>query len=248
LPEPAIIALVMLTFLAGGLVKGTIGLGLPVVVLTLLTPFIGLRDALALFLVPGVASNVWQATHGNALRPLARRLRWFLAAAVAGILAGVQVLAGGDTALLERLLGAMLIVYSVAALTALRLPPPGRHEPWLSPLAGGMGGVMFGMTGIFIVPGILYLQTLGFRRDALVQALGITFVTISGTLAVAMGGAGLVSGAQAALSAVALAPTFLGLWVGRRLRHRISEEGFRRLFFLGLIGAGGFMIWAGGRA
>ena len=49
----------------------------------------------------------------------------------------------------------------------------------MSPLMGGAGGLMFGMTGIMIVPGILYLQTLGLKRDTFVQALGLTFVTIT---------------------------------------------------------------------
>ncbi len=48
------VLLVAAAFLVGGLVKGTIGLGLPVVVLTALVFVMPLRDAMAVFLVPGI--------------------------------------------------------------------------------------------------------------------------------------------------------------------------------------------------
>lgn len=237
------VALVGMTFLFGGLVKGAIGLGLPVIVLAILAPALGLKAALALFLVPGVVTNIWQALWGPHLKALMRRLWAFLLAAVCGIALGVQVLKGADTALLEALLGVLLIAYSLMSLIAVQLPPPGRREGWMAPLAGASGGVLFGMAGIFIVPGILFLQTLGLKRDMFVQALGLTFLTISSTLAISMGGVGLVSAEQAMLSAGAVVPTALGIWAGVRVRHRISEAGFRRLFFIGLIGAGAFMVW-----
>ncbi len=237
--------LIALTFLIGGLVKGAIGLGLPVVVLALLAPVFGLKAALALFIVPALVTNTMQALQGPALRALVARLWPFLLAAMAGITLGVQVLATADTGLLEAGLGGLLILYSALSLSVVRLPPPGRREPWMGPLAGASGGVLFGMCGIFIVPGILYLQALGLGRDHLIQALGLTFITISSALAVAMGGTGLVSAEQAALSAAAVAPTVLGLVLGRRVRRLVSEEGFRRAFFLGLIAAGAFMIWRG---
>ncbi|MGF1446360.1 MAG: sulfite exporter TauE/SafE family protein [Pikeienuella sp.] len=239
------IALIGTTFLTGGLVKGTIGLGLPVVVLALLAPVFGLKDALALFLVPALVTNVMQALQGPALAALIARLWPFLLASVVGIGLGVRVLASAETGLLEAMLGALLIAYSALSLSVVRLPPPGARERWMAPVAGGSGGVLFGMVGIFIIPGILYLETLRLPRDVFVQALGLTFITISGALAVAMGSHGLVSETQALASAGAVIPTVAGLLLGRRLRRHVSETGFRKLFFVGLIGAGGFMIWRG---
>ena len=235
-------ALIAFTFLAAGFIKGAIGMGLPIVVLTLLAATLGIREALALFLIPGIAANIWQMLSGPWLGQLFRRMWPFLLAAVGGIWLGTWVLANADTALLEALLGAVLIVYSVFSLLTPQLPPPGRREGWMSPLAGGAGGVVFGMTGIFIVPGILYLQTLGMKRDMFVQALGLTFITISTTLTVSMAGRDLVSVEEVLTSAAALVPTFLGLYLGRSVRHRISEAAFRQLFFVALIFSGLYMI------
>ena len=231
------------TFLLAGFIKGAIGLGLPIVVLTMLAATLGMREALALFLIPGIVANIWQMLSGPWLGQLVRRMWPFLLAAVVGIWMGTWVLANADTALLEALLGGVLIVYSIFSLLTPQLPPPGQREGWMAPLAGGTGGVMFGMTGIFIVPGILFLQTLGLQRDMFVQALGLTFITISSTLTVSMAGRDLVSVEEAMVSAAALVPTFLGLYLGRSVRHRVSEAMFRRLFFVALIFSGLYMIW-----
>ncbi|MCP1336898.1 sulfite exporter TauE/SafE family protein [Futiania mangrovi] len=235
-------AYIALTFFIGGFVKGASGLGLPVVVLAMLAPIVGLKTALALFLIPGVVTNIYQALAGPAFLRLVARLWSFLLAAMVGIWIGTGVLAGADTRLLEALLGALLVLYSTFSLLTPQLPPPGRHEAWMSPAAGGAGGLLFGMAGVFIVPGLLYVQTLGFKRDILVQAMGITFVTISTSLLFSMAGRSLVTTDQATISVAALVPTFIGLYLGQKVRHRISEEGFRKLFFAALILVGSYML------
>lgn len=236
------IALVVGAFALGGFVKGAIGMGLPVIVLALLALVMPLKEAMAIFLIPGIASNIWQASSGPYLRGLARRLWPFLLGAVAGIAVGVSILAGTKSDVMVLVLGVMLILYSAYSLAAPRLPAPGPHERWLSPLAGASGGVIFGMVGVFIVPGLLYLETLRMPRDEFVQGLGLTFVTISATLAVSMAGFSLVTGELAILSAAGLLPVFAGIWAGRSIRHRISEAFYRKLFFISLAASGAYMI------
>jgi uncharacterized membrane protein YfcA len=236
------LALVVCAFALGGFVKGAIGMGLPVIVLALLALIMPLKEAMAIFLIPAVASNIWQASNGPYLPGLARRLWPFLLGAVAGIAVGVSILAGTRSDVMVTVLGVLLILYSSCSLLAPRLPPPGRHERWLSPVAGALGGVIFGMVGVFIVPGLLYLETLRMPRDEFVQGLGLTFVTISAALAVSMAGHSLVTGPLAILSVAGLVPVFAGIWAGRRVRHRISEAFYRRLFFLSLIATGIYMI------
>lgn len=239
---PETFALVIAAFLLGGIVKGAIGMGLPVVVLASLVTVMHLSEAMAVFVLPGVLSNIFQALNGPFLGVLLKRLWSFLSAAVIGIFIGVMVLAGTRSEIMVAVMGLLICAHSAHLLLAPRLRRPGRHEPWMSPLFGGLGGAMFGMSGIFIVPGLLYLETLGMKRDQFVQALGICFVTISAALALFMTGHSLITPDLLLLSLAGLPPVFTGFWLGRRIRHRISEERYRRYFFVALFVTGIYMI------
>jgi uncharacterized membrane protein YfcA len=232
--EPEIVALVVGTFLLAGLIKGVIGLGLPVVALAILGSTLGVRETLTIMLIPAIATNTYQALAGPAFGVLVRRLWSFLAVAGVGIWFGTGVLAGAKSETMMALLGVTLCTYCAVTMLRVQMPPPGRREPWMSPLMGGLGGVMFGMTGIMIVPSILYLQTLGLRRDAFVQALGITFVAITLALGTSLFGRSLLTQDLALMSLTALVPTAAGLALGQRYRHHISEQRFKRIFFVAL--------------
>ncbi|MEM1162910.1 MAG: sulfite exporter TauE/SafE family protein [Pseudomonadota bacterium] len=239
---PEVIVLCIATFLAGGLVKGTLGMGLPVVVLAMLVLVMPLRDAMAVFLLPSLASNIWQALSGPWMRELLQRMWSFLLMGVAGIGVGVWIMAGTRSQTMLGVLGAALCLYSIYSLLAPRLAAPGRHEIWMSPTFSVIGGLMFGMAGNFMVPAILYLETLRMPRDQFVQALGLTFLTITCALGVFMSGHDLVSLDHVLLSLIGIAPVFGGIWIGRRLRRHISEDRYRRFFFLALTVAGAYMI------
>lgn len=233
--------LVTSAFLFGGFVKGTIGLGLPIVALAVLATPMGLGPAIAVMLLPVFVTNIWQALSGPHLLTLLKRLWGFLTAALVGTWIGVSVLAEKSDFLLG-MLGVMLCIYSATYFFGLRAPSPGKNEKYYSPVAGGVGGLLFGLTGNFIVPGILYLQALGMQRNMLVQALGLTFVTISGGLSIAFLFHSFVPREAAILSAYALVPATIGLIIGQRYRHKIAEEKFTKLFFSGLLLTGIYVM------
>ena len=242
MPDPTLIALVCIAFLAGGLVKGVVGLGMPTVTLSIMAATVGLKEAVVLMLVPTLATNVWQAVQGGALAALLRRLWPFLVLTCVGIWFGVGILAGGDTRLLSIFLGCLLCFYSVFGLSGRRLPAPGRWEPITNPAVGAVAGLVNGMTGSFIVPGVIYLQALGLGRDHLVQAMGICFSIATLAIMAAALANGLFTLNLGGLSVGALIPSFLGMALGARVRARLSEEGFKKVLFAALLLFGIYLI------
>ncbi len=236
--DPFLIAAVSLVFLIAGGVKGVIGLGLPTVSLGLLAVLVDLTTAMALLTLPAAATNLWQAAVGGNARMIIRRLWPFMLAATITVWLGALALTRVDLALLSMLLGAILIVYAGLSLAGMRLAIPARTERWAGPLLGSLNGVLTGMTGSFVVPGILYLQALGLGRDALVQAMGFLFGASALALAAALGGSGLFSRDVGLVSAASLIPALIGMAVGQHVRRRLSEERFRRVFFLGILALG----------
>ena len=240
-----IITLIIATFFVAGLIKGMVGLGLPIVVLVFLALPLGINSAIALMLVPAIVTNFWQAVSGPSLKLLLLRLWSFLFASVLGILLGVRLVSQVPPGTILSILGAMLALYSAFSLSRPQIQSPGKSECILSPAIGGTSGIIFGMTGTFIIPGIVYLQALGLKKDDLVQALGITFITISTTLMGTFVQRGIMDSNLMLASCAAVLPTAVGIFAGQRLRHRVSENLFRIVFFWVLLFVGLYFIAAG---
>ncbi len=238
-PETALV--IGLTFFAAGLVKGVIGLGLPTVSLALLTATLGLKDAVALLLAPSFATNLWQGVVGGHLTALLRRLWTLLAAVCIGTWFGAGILARGDVALLSGLLGLLLCAYAMLSLTRVQLPAPGAAEWIWSPVVGAVNGFLTGMTGSFVVPGVMYLQALGLGREAMIQAMGVLFTVSTLALAVSLNDQRLLSANLAALSLAAVVPAFAGMALGQLVRKRLSEAAFRMVFFASIAALGAWI-------
>ena len=71
--SPEIIALIAVTFVAAGFVKGTIGLGLPTVTLAVLTLPLGLKTTLGILVLPLLITNIWQGLTGPYLKQIITR-------------------------------------------------------------------------------------------------------------------------------------------------------------------------------
>lgn len=234
--------LVIGTFLVAGAIKGVIGLGLPTVSLALLTMAIGLPQAMALLLVPSLATNLWQALVGGHGMAILRRLWPFLLLATGTVWIGAMALTRVDLELLSALLGILLITSATMNLAGNRLTIGSRREGWVGSFPGAANGILTGMTGSFVVPGVIFLQAIGLPRDILVQAMGILFTVSTVALAAALQGNSLLTVELGSMSAASLLPAVLGMVVGQRIRHRLPERTFQRVFFASLLLLGAYIV------
>jgi uncharacterized membrane protein YfcA len=239
IPDLADAALIWAIFLLAGVVKGIAGFGLPTIALGLLALTRSVPEAMALVLLPALATNVWQAVAGSALIAAVQRLWSFMAAATLCTWLAAGVLARADAALLAGLLGVLLVAASALALLGRQWerPPPAR-EAWLSPVMGGLSGVLAGLTGSFLFPAAPWLAALRLPPAQFVQGFGLSIVAVTLALAAALAGNGLLP-AEIGLTALAgLVPAFLGMAAGQRLRARLPEAWFRRAVQLALLALG----------
>ncbi|NQD74147.1 sulfite exporter TauE/SafE family protein [Pseudomonas sp. CM27] len=239
---PALSVLVVLTFLLAGAVKGVIGLGLPTIAMGLLGLAMSPAQAAALLIVPSTLTNLWQLAVGGHLPALLRRLGPLLAMIFVGTLLGSAWLGINSGPWAVHALGAALVIYALYGLVgpALRVVPA--WEGWLGPVCGFVTGVVTAATGVFVMPAVPYLQSLGMRRDELIQALGLAFTVSTLALACGLAGQDALGGQALGASLLMLAPALLGMLAGQWLRQRISAALFKRCFFIGLAVLGGHLL------
>ncbi|WP_339466948.1 sulfite exporter TauE/SafE family protein [Pseudomonas capeferrum] len=239
---PALTLLVVITFLLAGTVKGVIGLGLPTIAMGLLGLAMPPAQAAALLIVPSTLTNLWQLAAGGHLLALLRRLGPMLAMIFVGTLAGSAWLGINSGPWAVHALGAALVAYAVYGLIGSGLSVAHRREWWLGPICGLVTGVVTAATGVFVMPAVPYLQSLGLNRDQMIQALGLAFTVSTVALALGLAGQDALGGQALGASLLMLAPALVGMLAGQWLRQRISAALFKRCFFIGLAVLGGHLL------
>jgi uncharacterized membrane protein YfcA len=236
-----------LIFIAGvfalaGLAKGVIGLGLPTIAMGLLAVAMQPVEAAAILALPSLVTNLWQMLAGPALAAVARRLRSMMLMVCLGTWAGLGLMTGASARFGTAILGIALAIYAVSGLLALRLPAPGKWEPILSPLVGAITGLITAATGVFVLPAVPYLQSIGCEKEELVQALGLSFTVSTVALMVNVTLEGGLQRALAGEAVAALALACAGMWIGQAIRLRLSPDAFRKWFFAGLLLLGAHLV------
>ncbi len=228
-------ATIALAFLASGVVKGAVGIGQATTAVAILTAVIGLREAVPLLIVPTLVANAWQVRQGGGLGAVFRRFWALNAAACLGVWFGTMILFAIDPVALAAVLGVAVCLYAAINLGRWTIGLKATRERWLSPIIGLVSGVLTGTTGSLHLTAVVYYQALGLDKDRFVQACGLTFLIGTVIWAASLAERGAFDGATAAVSALALIPTLVGMAAGSWLRARISEVLFRRWVWIGLI-------------
>ncbi len=242
MPPLETILIVCVVFVVAGLVKGVIGLGLPTVSLALLTATIGLKPAMAVLVLPALLTNIVQAMTGGAFLDILRRTWVFILVAFVCTWLGTGILAGSSSPFLPALLGLVTATYAGLSLATPQFVMPKKWELAATPALGAVAGMVTGLTGTFVVPGVMYLQSLGFSKNTFIQSMGILFTMASLSLGVGLSGHGLISEDLTTLSVIALIPAFAGMFVGVKIRNRLDEVKFRKVFFVSLLILGLYII------
>jgi len=239
--DAAPLVFIALAFLFAGFIKGAIGIGLPTVVMGLLSILMPPAQAAMLMVLPALATNIWQMAAGPSLAALLRRFAWLIVAVFAGTFTTIGLMTRTG-AFAQAALGAVLAAYGAYGLFARRFEVPPKNERWLAPLIGFITGTLSGATGVFVIPTVPYLTSLKMTSEELVQSIGILAFVCPLALGLALAVNGQYRAEVAGTSFLALFPALAGMYIGMRLRRRLAAATFMRWFFAALIALGGYMF------
>lgn len=234
---------IVAVFAFAGMVKGVIGLGLPALSMGLLTVMMSPYQAASLLIVPSMLTNFWQLFAEGGVIVLLKRFWSLVLGIIIGSIWSIFPTLSDSQFPSEALLGSMLGLYGLYGLLGKKIPNLSAYERYLSPIIGYLGGALTVATGVIVIPVVPYVQSLQLKRDELVQTLGLAFTVSTSCLAVFI-----YKNPVEQLSldgwmlSVGLIPALLGMWFGTKIRYRISEAKFRRVFFLGLFCLGSYML------
>jgi uncharacterized membrane protein YfcA len=241
--EPAsIMAAVVCSLIVAGLLKGMIGVGMPVVALPLLSLFIDVKSAAMLLSMPLIFSNLPQALEGGQTGRSLMQLMPVILGMIPGLFLGVRALLALDANVAKMIAG--LVLMGVGGITLLA------PKPQLAPRLTLPAGITFGffggiLGGIAAMPGplvFIFLLAKGLRGKAFTKEASLYLVVSAGLLAVLLTASREFSWLDVWVSAVAMLPVALGMYLGQHLRDKITPETFERLVLIAVIAAGAELV------
>ena len=224
LADPLLLIAVAAYFV-GGLLKGALGFGLPILGIPVVTVTHSLPMALSVAILPTLATNIAQLWAFRAHRNQ-RFLRGFLLLGALGLCLGGLVLSRVNDAFLEIALGVLVLGYLV---TRLRPPAAAPAAPiGFAPAFGFAAGVVHGATGLSGLVGPPYFHALNLGREGFVFAAGAMFTLFSLMQAPVLVAFGLFRAESIWISLAVMPLSFLGLYLGGLMGARMQSRAFSR--------------------
>lgn len=225
--------------LVAGTVKGMVGFGVPLLLISGLSLFMAPDLALAGLILPALASNGMLAFRGGlpAIWEAIKRFRLFLLSGLAMLIAAAQLVAVLPSAGLLLLLGAGVTVFSALLLMAPRFAL--REDNRLAAAcSGALAGFAGGFSGAWGAPTVSYLTAIGTDKREQMRLQGVIYGLGSVSLLLAHLETGVLRAQTLPLSAVLVLPVVLGMRLGGVWHDRVDQAGFRRATLLMLVLAG----------
>jgi uncharacterized membrane protein YfcA len=233
---PALMAAVVLV---AGFIKGAIGFGFPSLATPLLSLVVDVKTAVVVLILPNIVMDGIQFARRGAPLATVRRFGTLLLSGGVGIVLGTRVLTLLSPRTATLILGVFVLIFVTLSVTGLAPKIPPHWEPWLSPPAGFVAGIIGGVTNSPATALVLYFHGIGLAKHDFISSIAFTFFFYKLVQLGAVTWYGLLPwsllGVSVALTAVALA----GFAVGLRVQDRLDQRSFNRvvLVFLAVLGA-----------
>jgi uncharacterized membrane protein YfcA len=241
---PWVIAWCFFALACGGLIKGALGVGTPLLTVPMMAQVLPPQMAIAVMAVPVVVANVWQFSQAERSSAIVGRFWPTFVAILVGMWIGVKILSVIDETALLIVVGVAVIAFSLLQGSRFRFHLPDR---WVKPagvLFGGASGLIGGVSSFFGPMLITYLISIrGLAKNQFVSTISFLYVSAVVPWAFTLYWFGLLDQRLLIVSTIATLPVTLGLLLGQRIRGHISEARYHYLIIGILIISGLSMLW-----
>lgn len=245
-PTAGTLIYIAAVFLLAGVVKGVLGIGMPLVSVPLLATILGPITAMTLLAVPTFAINLVQTVQSGYMKAAFRRFWVAYPLLIIGVIIAVSLfLTRLDRGLLLVIVGGVVILIAISQLLPFAVTIPARAERWFTPLVGIVSGLVGGVTSFLGPLMVMYLVALRVDKDQFVGSIALFYMIAAVPFYVGLCVNGYLGWPEFWASCGAAVMIWLGVLVGQKLRARASGDLFRRLVLGMLVVIGANMIRKG---
>lgn len=233
--------IVVVVMFIAGIVKGCIGMGLPLIASSLLVLFFSPLQVLSIIAPTIFFTNFLQAfRYGNFI--IFVKTYWpFLSCLLFGITLTAYTASSVNPrwiyfsislALVMFLLSNIKSLLQAVKTNALDTPISDKKRKIWGVIAGLFAGIIGGLSSAWGPPSVIYFQWLGLKKEDFIGALGWSFFIGSIPLNISYMANGIMTTENFPLAFAGLFSAVVAFTIGEKLRHLVNEQLFKKLVLL----------------
>ena len=232
--ETFTITLIFLSIFMGGIVKGSVGIGMSMFSVPIIAFILPPTKAMMLLCFPVIITNLIQMNIKQGISSY-RFLPMFFILFV-GILIGGKLILKLNFQTISIVIALTIIFFTLINFFGLNLKNiKQKNEKILSVIIGFFSGILGGLSTFYAPPIITFLVSLNLEKESFIRTTATMYFLASIPLYSSLIYHGLGNFYDLLISLVVTVPALLGQYFGTKIRKKLSNEIFRKTILSVLI-------------
>jgi len=235
--ETTTLSLILCSVFLGGIVKGSVGIGMSMFSVPLIAFILPPTKAMMLLCFPVILTNFIQMDIKRGISNY-RFFPMFITLFM-GILIGGKLILSLDLKTISIIIALTIIIFTFINFLGLNLASlKSKYEKKLSMIIGFFSGILGGLSTFYAPPIITFLVLLNLPKESFIRTTATMYFLASIPLYSSLIYHGLGDFYDLLVSFFITAPALLGQYFGTKVRNRLSNDIFRKtiLIILTIIG------------
>ncbi|MFQ5684122.1 MAG: sulfite exporter TauE/SafE family protein [Candidatus Binatia bacterium] len=220
--------LVAVFLLLAAYVKGTTGMGFPLIATPMVALLLDIRVAIVILIIPNILMDITQIFRRGFPSAVFQRFAWLFLLTIIGVFLGTKVLVILPLWILNLALGIMVLGFVASNLSRFGIHVSPLWEPVFSPVAGLISGFLNGVTNAGGPALAIYLYSLNLSKTEFIKSISSIFLITKISQLVAVSTWNLFAPQTLYLSLEVTLFVLLGFYAGLKTQDRVNQQTFNR--------------------
>ena len=224
--DPIIVFIIILAVLGGGLVKGTLGFGMPMVALPIIAFVLPATTAMMLLCAPILLTNFLQIKFKEGVSSY-RFLPMFVSLII-GLIIGARLILEININTITQIIALSIIFAALVNCFGIRIENINKSwEKTITILIGFGSGILGGLSTFYGPPMLAYLVASDLPKEKFIRTVATMYFIGSFPLYGSLIYYGFATKQDLIVSVALIIPAFIAQQLGTKIRDKINQKQFR---------------------
>ena len=232
--DPTIVVIIILAVLAGGLIKGTLGFGMPMVALPIIAFVIPATTAMIILCAPILLTNFLQIKFKQGISSY--RFLPMILSLIVGLIVGARLILEINLNTITQIIAVSIIFAALINCFGFKIQNPNKsRERVIISIIGFGSGILGGLSTFYGPPMLAYLVASDLPKEKFVRTVSTMYFVGSFPLYGSLIYYGFATKEDIFMSMFLIIPAFISQQIGTRIRDKINQKQFRTCILVTLI-------------